>query len=446
MNRERQDSFTVATAVFALLALVAAIFAVGLSSRDGTGTTVAAAGEPAGGTASVTLTEFKIEPDSLSVAAGSKLAVTNAGSVAHNLAIKDTDLRTADLNGGASETLDLAALKPGTYTLFCAVPGHEAAGMKGTLTVTTGGGAAASDGHDMASSSKAMTAEEMDAAMRARTLAFPQETAGKGGELLAPTVLPDGTKQFDLTAKIVDWEVEKGKTVKAWTYNGVVPGPTIKVNVGDKVRVVVKNELPESTAVHFHGVKTPNSMDGVPDITQDPIKPGGTFTYEFTARETAVGMYHSHHDAQVQVPNGLAGAFLIGDVPVPAGLGTPTQVKTMMLNDAGTIGFAINGKSFPATEPIVAKPGEWVEIHYLNEGLMAHPMHLHGLDQIVIAKDGFPLAQPQKADTVVVAPGERYTVLVHATEPGVWAFHCHILTHAEAPDGMFGMVTAMIVK
>ena len=85
-------------------------------------------------------------------------------------------------------------------------------------------------------------------------------------------------------------------------------------------------------------------------------------------------------------------------------------------------------------------------IDYFNEGLQIHPMHLHGLPQQVIAKDGIPLAVPYSEDVVNVAPGERYTVLVHATEPGVWAWHCHILTHAEGDNGMFGMVTTFIVK
>ena len=85
----------------------------------------------------------------------------------------------------------------------------------------------------------------------------------------------------------------------------------------------------------------------------------------------------------------------------------------MVLNDAGVIGLTLNGKSFPATAPVVAKQGEWVEIHYMNEGLQIHPMHLHGLPQLVIAKDGFPLPQPYPVDTSSVAPGERYTVLVH---------------------------------
>lgn len=285
----------------------------------------------------------------------------------------------------------------------------------------------------------------MDATMRARTKAFPAKTEGVGGQRLAPVVLPDGTKEFRLVTKIVKWEVEPGKVVDAWTYNGTVPGPTIKVAVGDKVRVVVRNELPESTAVHFHGVRVPNAMDGVPDITQDPIVPGSTFTYAFTAERIAVGMYHSHHNAQTQVPNGLAGAFLIGDMPVPAGVRVAQELP-MMLDDSGAVGLAINGKSFPATAPVVAKLGEWVEVHYLNEGAMAHPMHLHGLDQLVIAKDGYPLPEPYYADTVLVSPGERYTVLARADLKGVWAWHCHILSHAENATGMFGMVTAMVVE
>jgi len=117
----------------------------------------------------------------------------------------------------------------------------------------------------------------------------------------------------------------------------------------------------------------------------------------------------------------------------------------MVLND-GPLGYTLNGKGFPATSPIVAKLGDLVRIRYMNEGLQIHPMHLHGLVQTVIAKDGHLLAQPYDADTVLVGPGERYDVLVRATDLGVWAFHCHILTHAESDQGMFGMVTAFVVS
>jgi FtsP/CotA-like multicopper oxidase with cupredoxin domain len=291
-----------------------------------------------------------------------------------------------------------------------------------------------------------MTPDQMDAAMAKSISAFPAKTAGVGAQILAPTVLADGTKQFELTSSVVKWEVEPGKFVDAWTYNGTVPGPTIKVDPGDKVSVVLHNQLPESTAIHFHGLITPNSMDGVPGITQDPIKPGQTFTYSFTAQATpAVGMYHSHQDAVKQVPNGLAGAFLVGDEPVPAGI-TVAQQQIMMVNDAGTLGLTINGKSFPATAPVVANLGDWVEVQYMNEGMMVHPMHLHGMAQLVIAKDGYPVPAPYQEDTVLVGPGERYTVLIHADNPGIWAWHCHILSHAENETGMFGMVTAMVVR
>jgi FtsP/CotA-like multicopper oxidase with cupredoxin domain len=282
--------------------------------------------------------------------------------------------------------------------------------------------------------------------MAVRTNAFPAETAAHGAQELEPTVLAGGTKQFELTATEFDWEVEPGKIVKAMGYNGQVPGPTLRVDVGDKVQIVLHNELEESTVIHYHGLYVPNAMDGVPDITQLPVKPGDSFTYEFTAREAQVAMYHSHHNAQVQVPNGLLGAFYVGQMPLPADVTALALDAPMILNDAGTIGFSLNGKSFPATAPIVAKLGEWIKIDYMNEGLQLHPMHLHGMPQMVIARDGYPLAEPQLVDTVTVAPGERVSVLVHATEPGVWAWHCHILTHAERSDGMFGMVTALVVE
>ncbi len=127
--------------------------------------------------------------------------------------------------------------------------------------------------------------------------------------------------------------------------------------------------------------------------------------------------------------------------PVKCGVGS-----LHLYSDDSDEWLALNGKAFPETAPIGAKPGDWILIHYYNEGLVGHPMHLHRQPQLVIAKDGFPLDSPYQMDTLWVGPGERYSVLVHATEPGVWAFHCHILNHAENDQGLFGMVTAMVVK
>ena len=98
-----------------------------------------------------------------------------------------------------------------------------------------------------------------------------------------PRSCPDGTKRFELTAAITDWEIEPGVIVKAWTYNGVVPAPEISVDVGDKVQIVLTNNLPTATSIHYHGVRVPNAMDGVPPYTQDSIAPGAVYTYEFEA-------------------------------------------------------------------------------------------------------------------------------------------------------------------
>jgi FtsP/CotA-like multicopper oxidase with cupredoxin domain len=185
-------------------------------------------------------------------------------------------------------------------------------------------------------------------------------------------------------------------------------------------------------------------MDGVPFITQPLIKPGETFTYEFEARNSGSHMYHSHHNAMVQVTRGLLGPFIIE----PKDKSQDPEYDadyTLVLNDTG-IGFTLNGRSFPYTQPIVAKLGDRIRIRYMNEGLMIHPMHLHGLEQLVFAKDGWNLPSPYMNDTVNIAPGERFDVIVECHTPGAWAFHCHILSHAESAHGMFGMVTAVIVE
>jgi FtsP/CotA-like multicopper oxidase with cupredoxin domain len=289
------------------------------------------------------------------------------------------------------------------------------------------------------------TADEMDAMHEAGVKAFVSgvKTEGLGNQPLAPR-LENGVKVFELSCTPVSWEYDAGKRADGWSYNGQIPGPEIRVTEGDKVKVIVKNELPESTSVHFHGVIVPNAMDGVPFVTQPPIKPGASFSYEFVAKNPGSHMYHSHHNATKQVGRGLLGAFIIE--PKDKSKDPAFDLDyTMILNDQ-LGGFTINGKGFPATAPVVATLGQKLRIRYMNEGQIIHPMHLHGLPQLVIAKDGWPQPQPWLCDTLNVAPGERWDVIVDCTEVGVWAFHCHVLSHAESDHGMFGMVTALIIK
>ncbi len=251
-------------------------------------------------------------------------------------------------------------------------------------------------------------------------------------------------KVFNLTCQETQWEVEPTIIIDAMTYNGILPGPVIRVTEGDKVRINVTNEMTQSTSVHWHGVLLPSNMDGVAYISQPPIKTGETFVYEFEARNPGTHIYHSHHNAAEQVTKGLFGAFIIE----PKDRAKDPEYDAdyiLVLNDAGT-GFSINGKSFPYTQPIVANLGDTIRIRYLNEGLVIHPMHLHGLEQLVFSKDGWNLQVPYLCDTLNIAPGERYDVIVNCHTPGIWAFHCHILSHAESAHGMFGMVTAVVVN
>lgn len=285
---------------------------------------------------------------------------------------------------------------------------------------------------------------DMDAMHERGVKMFPAKTEGLGGQPLAFKTEGD-VKVFEVTCKEVNWEVDPGRKVKSMTYNGTVPGPEIRVTEGDKVRIICKNELTQSTSIHWHGLLTPNSMDGVPYITQPVIKPGQTFVYEFTVKNSGTHMYHSHHNAAEQVAAGLLGPFIVEPKDKSKSKWKWDKEYTMILND-GPHGFTINGKGFPATAPLVAKKGQKVLVRFVHEGSQMHPMHLHGMPMRVIAHDGYELAYDFLLDTLDIAPGQRTDVLIECEEPGVWAFHCHVLAHAESPRGMFGMVTALIIE
>jgi manganese oxidase len=152
--------------------------------------------------------------------------------------------------------------------------------------------------------------QAMDRMHEAGVKAFPAAT-GAYGNLPLEAKLVNGAKQFELVCSNMQWEVEPGKLVPAMAYNGMVPGPVLRVTEGDRVRVIVRNDMDESTAIHWHGQDIINSMDGVPFITQPPITPGSTFVYEFIAKPFGSHMYHSHYNAAEQTLKGLLGAFVV---------------------------------------------------------------------------------------------------------------------------------------
>ncbi|MDO8485999.1 MAG: multicopper oxidase domain-containing protein [Candidatus Limnocylindrales bacterium] len=256
--------------------------------------------------------------------------------------------------------------------------------------------------------------------------------------------LDGDVKVFRLTIDEIEQHIDElMPPVAALGYNGQWPGPTIHVNQGDKVRAIFTNNLKETTGVHFHGVEFDDFFqDGVPFVTQKPIIPGGSYTYEFTARNAGSLMYHSHHNATDQVGRGLLGAFIVTPKTEPV----KADREYIWISNDSLGGFTINGHGFPAVVPVLAAVGETVRIRFMNEGIMMHPWHSHGYTMRVIERDGHPLGTAEfDCDTLSVSPGERYDVLIKVDRPGVWAFHCHILPHVEGASGMFGMVSTLIV-
>ena len=265
--------------------------------------------------------------------------------------------------------------------------------------------------------------------------------AVKGNQLLEPKLV-DGMKVFDVTTSIVQWEVAPGEFVEAYAYNGSVPGPLLRATEGDKIRIVLKNELPEPTVVHVHGPMLPNEMDGVPDVTQPVVNPGQTFAYEFEAKPAGTFLYHTHHNSMLQKSKGLYGVLQID----PKG-----EVKTYDREYFQVIGelggfFVINGKAFPSTDVLDAKLVERVRIRLVNLGEMPHPMHSHGFATKVVGTDGHPVPQAAQLlkDTIAIGPGERYDLEFVADNPGAWVYHCHILSHVQnkgvEPGGMISVI------
>jgi manganese oxidase len=303
----------------------------------------------------------------------------------------------------------------GSYSYVCGP--HVSMGMAAGLTVQGGTPAAAA----------------------AAVASSRPEIAGVQGLQPLAWEMDGNVKVFRLTAEKIRWETKEGTLVDAMAYNRMVPGPVIRVTEGDRVRVIVTNLMDEPHTTHWHGLFVPNDMDGVPGISMEPIAPGDSFTYEFYAAPHGTRLYHSHFNAMTQEGKGLYGMFIIEEKNAPA-IRRSDREEIMLLADG--MGYVINGKEFPMIEPMRMKMGERVRVRMANLGAMYHPMHLHGGFMTIIAKDGFPLPQPQDVNTISIAPGETYDVILAPQFGGTWIWHCHVLAHATGPKDADGNETA----
>ena len=243
--------------------------------------------------------------------------------------------------------------------------------------------------------------------------------------------------EIELDARLADIEFLPGRPTPAWTYGGTVPGPLIRAKVGDRIIIHFTNHLPEGTSIHWHGMRVPNDMDGVPGVTQDPVAPEGSFRYEFVAKDAGTFWYHPHINSSAQVGWGMYGPILIEDPADSAAFGDDLVMvlSDISLTDVGEFLPAdnggefgdlfgregsvllVNGKVQPTLKARVGKPQRWRIINtararYYNIRMPGHRLTRLGGDN--------GLAE-HSADiySAVVVPGERADlVFTPQGEPG----------------------------
>lgn len=251
-----------------------------------------------------------------------------------------------------------------------------------------------------------------------------REFAGSYPSAPAPTGV---VREFALTAAPTELPLLDGRRLAVWAYNGQVPGPTLRVRLGETVRVTFTNRLPQPTTIHWHGVRVPNRMDGVPGVTQPPIAPGESFVYEFTPPDAGTFWFHPHLRASEQVERGLFGVLIVEDAePPPYSRDLVWVLDDWLIDRDGTIAASFNTRHDLAHDgrwgnvvtvngqiaPTLAlRPGERIRLRLLNvaNGRIFKP-DFGTLHATAIAVDGLYAARPVAANGIELAPGNRLDV------------------------------------
>jgi FtsP/CotA-like multicopper oxidase with cupredoxin domain len=384
--------------------------------------------------------------DPINIAVGDTITWNNQGTRLHTVTSDDGLFDSGAMRGGAS--FSFTAPVAGTFVYHCTF--HPF--IVGTINVSDGGGAPPS-----------VPAPPSGPVVAAPPGLAPLPVPGSGGLRppaggiglapgagagpgtgAAPTLPGPGApaaaaapvarpwegkatgvvREFQLSVGRTMWDYGGGNVIPVYAYNGQIPGPQLRVTEGDTVRVYVTNFLDAPTTIHWHGVQVPTNMDGVPGLSQDPIPPGGSFTYEFVATPAGTRWFHSHFDEMNQAGGGLTGALII-DPRVPD---RPAANDEFVLvtgettgGMGGGMGFSINGRSYPYTAPLVVQQGDRVRLRLINAGATeTEYFALAGHRLTLTHSDGDPLAQPVQVDTVMLGASERADVEFIANNPGRW--------------------------
>jgi FtsP/CotA-like multicopper oxidase with cupredoxin domain len=282
-------------------------------------------------------------------------------------------------------------------------------------------------------------------ALGARLSSYSHDIQGRPPEgsdsrlIQAPPERGGALREFSLNLEPTQFELPARGIFEKWLYNGQFPGTEIRAKEGERLRLTVKNGLPEGTTIHWHGIPLRNAMDGVPDITQPAIVPGGTFVYEFDAAPAGSFLYHSHFGLQPE--RGLIGPLIVEEKkphveydreytlclndflsgpPVPLGrsLNAGSGMPSMLMPPYFTL--LINGRPPEAPAVFSVKTGERVRLRLINlSGATIYRFAIGGHPLIVTHTDGRPV-EPLRVDALHLGPGERYDVLVEAKSPGAW--------------------------
>jgi len=388
----------------------------------------------------VEIVDFKFEPSTITVAPGTRIVFVNHDSTPHNV-VQGTASEVAKANHKPQfespllekgDSWELVLDEVGEYDYACSVAGHYLMGMVGKIVVAEG--AATDGGSDVALAAEAGHDAHHHGSVAAKgELPEGMSWTPEGLAVLEPFRVDGRVKEFAIDIQEVQHELIEGVEVTVWAFNGTLPGPLLKVTEGDLVRVHFTNTHHQPHTIHWHGIYVDQKYDGVPH-TSLAVMPGETYVYEFEAARAGTFMYHCHVDSYRHIDMGMYGGIVIE----PKGEKFWDQEYTLILDDWDSNiepmalnyepdhnHFIVNGKAFPAAPTLPIKVGEATLVRLINAGYNNYAMHLHGPHFEVVATDGHPLPMPYSKDTVDIAPGERYDIVIRPTKAGMYPFHAH---------------------